>query len=294
MERDIESDGSRILRLKEGRLTWTLWLAMALSWTLGCSLLAMAAASGLWVGSLYSTTDCSGTPYVEQKFVQNTCMARGSAGDYDYVTYTCNSTHAVSSWYTDAACTTYRDSGPGFPVTTADVGVCTDVFARSMKITCEAGKFATAGKYSDSACTTKESDYPVMVECFASGTLSSGTVTEASQKTRLGDILTHTTYSSSDCTGDATTTSTLGSCGNCTLVPGLGYLMWDCTSETGLASPMKLHLVMGMIGFVFHQFFWEINLWKPFGRVLPGDELHTVNHSAIRYMSFGNVQQGPP
>ena len=218
-------------------------MTMALSWTLGCSLLAMAAASGLRVRSLYSTTDCSGTPYAEQKFVQNTCMAWGSAGDY--VTYTCNSTHAVSNWYTDEACTTYRDNNP---VTTADVGVCTD----SVKSTCEAGTFAVAGKYSDSACTTKVSDYPVMVECFASGTLSSGTVTEASQKTTLGDILTHATYSSSDCTGDATETTTMGSCGNCTLVPGVGYLQWWCSGgNVGLASPMKLHMVMGMIGFVF-------------------------------------------
>ena len=46
---------------------------MTLSWTLGYSLLAMAAAGSLRVRSLYSTTDCSGTPYEEQKFVQDVC-----------------------------------------------------------------------------------------------------------------------------------------------------------------------------------------------------------------------------
>lgn len=208
---------------------------MTLSWTLGCSLLAMAAATSLRVRSLYSATDCSGTPYEEQKFVQNTCMQWGS----DYVTYTCNSTTAVSNWYTDAACTTYRANGP---ITYADVGVCAD----GVKSTCGDGTFAVVAQYSDSACTTKTMDRNMLVECWASGTAT----TSASQKTSFGDILTHSTYSSSDCTGTAATTTEMGSCGNCTSVPGVGYVMWPCTG-TSLASPMKLHLLTGMIGFVF-------------------------------------------
>ena len=210
---------------------------MTLSWTLGCSLLAMAAAGSLSVRSLYSATDSSGTPYEEQKFVQDICMQWGAAG---YVKYTCNSTTSVSNWYTDAACTTYRDD---IPITYDDVGVCAD----GVKRTCGDGTFFVVAQYSDSACTTKQMDRNMLVECWASGTAT----TPASQKTSFGDILTHSTYSTSDCTGDAATTTTIGSCGNCTSVPGTGYVMWDCAAGSSLASPMKLHLLTGMIGFVF-------------------------------------------
>ena len=86
--------------------------AMTLSWTLGCSLLAMAAAGNLWVRSGYSTTDCSGTPYVEEKYATDICFSFGR----DYVTYTCNSTTAVTNWYTDAACTTPGRDTYGSPV----------------------------------------------------------------------------------------------------------------------------------------------------------------------------------
>ena len=210
---------------------------MTLSWTLGCSLLAMAAAGSLRVRSLYSATDCSGTPFVEEKFVQDTCMQWGSDGLY--VTYTCNSTTAVSNWYTDAACTTYRDD---FPITYGNVGVCAD----GVKSTCRDGTFAVVAQYSDSACTTKQMDRNMVVECSAFG----DPTTPGSQKTSFGDTITLSTYNSSDCTGDAATTNEMGSCGNCTSVPGGVYVMWDCTS-TALASPMKLHLLTGMIGFVF-------------------------------------------
>mmetsp|Transcript_103886 Transcript_103886/g.144557 ORF Transcript_103886/g.144557 Transcript_103886/m.144557 type:complete len:216 (+) Transcript_103886:52-699(+) len=210
---------------------------MTLSWTLGCSLLAMAAAGSLRVRSLYSATDCSGTPFVEEKFVQDTCMQWGSDGLY--VTYTCNSTTAVSNWYTDAACTT---PAPSYTLDYHDVGVCAD----SWKSTCRDDTYVVVAEYNDSACTTKQRDLKVFFECTAWGNAT----TPASKKLSVGDVFTELTYSSSDCTGDAATTNEMGSCGNCTSVPGGVYVMWDCTS-TALASPMKLHLLTGMIGFVF-------------------------------------------
>ena len=114
-------------------------------------------------------------------------------------------------------------------------------------------------QYSDSACTTKQMDRNMVVECSAFG----DPTTPGSQKTSFGDTITLSTYNSSDCTGDAATTNEMGSCGNCTSVPGGVYVMWDRTS-TALASPMKLHLLTGMIGFVFLVLnFWEpsLNIW---------------------------------
>ena len=229
---------------------------MTLSWTLGCSLLAMAAAGSLRVTSRYSAEDCSGTPFYEDKDVQDTCMP-WPWEDGLYVTYTCNSTTAVSNWYIDAACTTYRDNDP---ITYADVGVC----ANGVKSTCRDGTFAVVAQYSDSACTTKQMDRNIVVECSAFG----GSTQTGSQKASFGDTFTRSLYNSSDCTGDATETMEVASCGNCTSVSGGVYVMWDCTtsttvtstmtltstgltSGTSLTSPMKLHLLTGMIGFVF-------------------------------------------
>ena len=246
---------------------------MTLSWTLGCSLLAMAAAGSLSVRSLYSAEDCSGTPYLEEKNIQDTCM-QWPWEDGLYVTYTCNSTTAVSNWYIDAACTTYRDNGP---ITYADVGVC----ANGVKSTCRDGTFAVVAQYSDSACTTKQMDRNIVVECSAFGS----SIQTGSQKASVGDTFTHSLYNSSDCTGDATETMEVASCGNCTSVSGGVYVMWDCTtsttvtstmsltvtvtstgltSGTSLTSPMKLHLLTGMVGFVFLVLnFWEpsLNIW---------------------------------
>ena len=189
-------------------------------------------------------------------------------------TYTCNSTTAVINHYTDAACTT---PAPSYTLDYHDVGVCAD----SWKSTCRDETYVVVAEYNDSACTTKQRDLKVFFECTAWGNAT----TPASKKLSVGNVFTELTYSSSDCTGDATETTTLGSCGNCTDM-GWYYAMWECaststrtstsTSSTSTStcagcqslasptSPMKLHLLTGMIGFVFLSLnFWEprLNIW---------------------------------
>ena len=153
------------------------------------------------------------------------------------MTFTCNSTTAVTNWYTDAACTTPGRDTYGSPVPPPvvfydDVGVCR---SDSWKSTCRDETYVVVAEYNDSACTTKQRDRKVFVECTASGNAT----TPASQKIILGDVFTASRYSSSDCTGDATETTTLASCGNCTDVAG-SYVMWDSTTGSqSSASPMR-------------------------------------------------------
>lgn len=182
----------------------------------------------------YSTADCTGD-VVQEDITPIVCL---NTGTY-YAMYSCSGSEATLNTYSDASCSSAPTNSYAYASTD-----CQDSSLGSKKFICaELTAVASLNYYSAAGCA--ESD-KLMSMSMPSGCKATGTATTTSSEKyeTSGNELTYTTYSSSDCTGTAVTTTAIPCGGGTCTAAGTMWtkVVMTCPSSTSGSSLVRVEL----------------------------------------------------
>ena len=186
----------------------------------------------------YSTADCTGTPFKQDIIATMFCIPFGTS----YAMYSCSGTEVtLSTGYSDESCSGTPTNS--YPYVSTDCNTGGDSPGRTFSC---AEREVVATNYYYSAAGCAESDKLSTSMSMPAGCKATGTATSASSEKyeASGNDLTYTTYSSSDCTGTAVTTTAIPcGTGTCTAFGSIwSKMVMTCPSSTSSSSLVRMEL----------------------------------------------------